>query len=283
MPVPRGGGIAILLVLLSVWAWIEPGLWLVLLAGAGLAAAGWWDDVKGLGPWPKLIAQAIAVAIGLHFLGPVTRGWLAAPLDLLLAGFAWLWFVNAFNFMDGIDGIAGVEAISIALGLTVLGLWFASYGDLAALATALAGAVLGFLFWNWHPARIFLGDVGSQGLGYLIGFLLLRVASEGAWAAALILPLYFLADASFTLLKRLKAGKNIMSAHADHIYQESVRRGRSHAQVATAVLIANVALVLFALGAEMGERPISLAGAAAADATALRQPEQLKIRAEAAD
>jgi UDP-N-acetylmuramyl pentapeptide phosphotransferase/UDP-N-acetylglucosamine-1-phosphate transferase len=262
MPVPRGGGIAILLVLLSVWAWIEPGLWLVLLAGAGLAAAGWWDDVKGLGPWPKLIAQAIAVAIGLHFLGPVTRGWLAAPLDLLLAGFAWLWFVNAFNFMDGIDGIAGVEAISIALGLTVLGLWFASYGDLAALATALAGAVLGFLFWNWHPARIFLGDVGSQGLGYLIGFLLLRVASDGAWAAALILPLYFLADASFTLLKRLKAGKNIMSAHADHIYQESVRRGRSHAQVATAVLIANVALVLFALGAEMGERPISLAGAA---------------------
>ena len=98
--------------------------------------------------------------------------------------------------MDGIDGIAGVEAISIALGLTVLGLWFTSFGDLAALATALAGAALGFLFWNWHPAKIFLGDVGSQALGYLIGFLLLRVAAEGAWAAALILPLYFLVDAS---------------------------------------------------------------------------------------
>ena len=106
------------------------------------------------------------------------------------------------------------------------------------------------------------GVFGVAGGMVLIGFLLLRVASEGAWAAALILPLYFLADASFTLLKRLKAGKNIMSAHADHIYQESVRRGRSHAQVATAVLIANVAQVLFALGAEMGERPISLAGAA---------------------
>ena len=262
VPVPRGGGIAVLLVLLPIWALIEPALWPVLIAGAALGLAGWWDDVKGLGPWPKLAAQVIAVAAGIAFVGPVTGGLLPAPLDLLLAAVLWLGFVNAYNFMDGIDGIAGVEAISIALGLTVLGLWFASFGDLAALATALAGATLGFLFWNWHPAKLFLGDVGSQALGYLIGFLLLRIASEGAWAAALILPLYFFTDAGWTLLKRLKAGKNILAAHAEHIYQESVRRGRNHAQVSIAVLIANVALVLFALGAELGQRPVSLAGAA---------------------
>src|SRR5262249_964348 len=94
------------------------------------------------------------------------------------------------------------------------------------------------------------------------GFLLLRSAAGGGWAAALILPLYFLADATWTLLKRMKAGENVMAAHAQHIYQESARRGRNHAQISTAVLIANVALVLFALGAEMGERPVSLAGAA---------------------
>ncbi len=262
VPVPRGGGIAVLLVLLPLWAWIEPKLWPILVAGGSLGLAGWWDDVKGLGPWPKLVAQVIAVAAGLVFIGPVTGGLLPAPLDLLLAAVLWLGFVNAYNFMDGIDGIAGVEAISIALGLTVLGLWFANFGDLAALASALAGAALGFLFWNWHPAKLFLGDVGSQALGYLIGFLLLRIASEGAWAAAAILPLYFFADAGWTLLKRLKAGKNILAAHSEHIYQESVRRGRNHAQVAIAVLIANVALVLFALGAELGERPVSLAGAA---------------------
>ena len=261
-PVPRGGGIAVLLVLLPGWALIEPRLWPVLLAGAFLGLAGWWDDVKGLGPWPKLAAQAIAVAAGLAFLGPITGGLLPVPLDLLLAAVLWLGFVNAYNFMDGIDGIAGVEAISIALGLAVLGLWLADFGDLAALACVLAGAALGFLFWNWHPAKLFLGDVGSQSLGYLIGFLVLRSAGEGAWAAALILPLYFLADAGWTLLKRLKAGKNIMAAHAEHIYQQAVRRGRNHAQVAIAVLIANVALVLFALGAELGERPVCLAGAA---------------------
>ena len=261
-PVPRGGGIAVLLVLLPLWAWIEPQLWPVLLAGAFLGLAGWWDDVKGLGPWPKLAAQIIAVAAGLVFLGPVTGGLLPIPFDLVLAAVLWLGFVNAYNFMDGIDGIAGVEATSIALGLTVLGLWFANLGDLAALACALGGAALGFLFWNWHPAKLFLGDVGSQALGYLIGFLLLRIAGEGAWAAALILPLYFFADAGWTLLKRLMARKNILAAHSEHIYQEAVRRGRSHAQVSMAVLIANLALVLFALGAELGERPVSIAGAA---------------------
>ena len=262
VPVPRGGGIATLLVLLPAWLYVESTLWPILAAALLLAAAGWWDDVKGLGAWPKLACQVVAVAAGLYFLGPITGGLLPVPLDLALAGIAWLWFVNLYNFMDGIDGIAGVEAISIGLGLAVIGLWFASFGDLAALGVALSGTTLGFLFWNWHPAKLFLGDVGSQALGFMIGFLLLRMAAEGGWAAALILPLYFLADATWTLAKRLKAGENVMQAHAQHIYQEAVRRGRNHAQVATAVLVGNIALVLFALGAEMGERSVSLAGAA---------------------
>jgi len=272
---PRGGGLAIvvtmlcaipILGMLGAMGW-RP-VWALMGGGAIVALVGFADDHGHVAPHWRLVGHFAGAAWVLAWIGGLPAlsifgfvlepGWLAYGLAALYL----VWVLNLTNFMDGIDGIAGIEAIAIALGLTVLGLWFANFGDLAALAAALAGAVLGFLYWNWHPARIFLGDVGSQGLGYLIGFLLLRVASEGAWAAALILPLYFLADASFTLLKRLKAGKDIMSAHADHIYQESVRRGRSHAQVATAVLIANVALVLFALGAEMGERPISLAGAA---------------------
>ena len=260
-PVPRGGGLAVLVVLLPTWALVDPALWPLLLAAAVLGSVGWWDDLKGLSPWPRLIAQGLAVGLGLWQLGPVTHGMLPAPFDLALSGIAWLWFVNLFNFMDGIDGIAGVEAISIGLGLLVIGLWFPNFGDLAALSAGLVGAVLGFLYWNWHPAKLFLGDVGSQALGFLIGFLLLRAASAGAWAAALILPLYFLADASWTLLRRLIARENIMAAHAQHIYQQAVRLGRNHGQVATSVLIANLALIAFALGAEMGERPVSLAGA----------------------
>ncbi len=260
-PVPRGGGIALLAVLLPLWALIEPGLWPLLAGALALAAAGWWDDLKRLAPWPKLAVQAVAVGFGLWRLGPVTQGLLPLPIDLVLAGIAWLWFVNLFNFMDGIDGIAGVEAISIALGLAVIALWFASFGDLAALSLALVGATLGFLYWNWHPAKLFLGDVGSQALGFLIGFLLLRAAAEGAWAAALILPLYYLADATWTLFRRAAAGENIMAAHAQHIYQRAVRIGRRHDQVAGALLIANLALIALALGAEMGERPAALLGA----------------------
>src|SRR5258706_304340 len=209
-----------------------------------------------------VLSLAVSVALGIHEVGPLTHGFLPLPLDLVLAGLIWLWFVNLFNFMDGIDGIAGVEAVCIGLGLSAIGLWFADFGDLAALSTALAGAVLGFLYWNWHPAKLFLGDVGSQALGFLIGFLLLRVAAQGAWAAAIILPLYFLADASWTLARRLIARENIMAAHAQHIYQQAVRLGRNHGEVASAVLIANLALIAFALGAEMGERPVSLAGSA---------------------
>jgi UDP-N-acetylmuramyl pentapeptide phosphotransferase/UDP-N-acetylglucosamine-1-phosphate transferase len=260
-PVPRGGGLAVLAVLLPLWAYIEPGLWPLLLAAACLGAVGWWDDLKGLSPWPRLIAQGLAVGLGLYLLGPVTRGLLPLPLDLALAGFFWLCFVNFFNFMDGIDGIAGVEAVSIGLGLAVIGLWFGRFGDLPDLAIALTGAALGFLYWNWHPAKLFLGDVGSQSLGFLVGFLLLRTAAAGAWAAALILPLCFLADASWTLLRRAIAGENLMAAHAQHIYQQAVRLGRNHAEVAGSFLIANLALIALALGAEMGERTVSLAGA----------------------
>jgi len=260
-PTPRGGGIALLAVLLPAWGVIEPDLLPILALALALAAVGWWDDLKGLAPWPRLAAQGVAVGFGLWHLAPVTGGLMPPVLDYALAGIAWLWFINLFNFMDGIDGIAGVESISIALGLTVVARWIGGFGDLGELAIALAGASLGFLYWNWHPAKLFLGDVGSQALGFLIGFLLLRSAGQGAWAAALILPLFYLVDASWTLARRTAAGENVFAAHAQHIYQRALGAGMSHDQVARALLIANIALIAFAVGAELGERPVALAGA----------------------
>jgi UDP-N-acetylmuramyl pentapeptide phosphotransferase/UDP-N-acetylglucosamine-1-phosphate transferase len=265
-PTPRGGGIAVLAVLLPAWALIEPQLWPQLLGALALAAMGWWDDLRGISPWPRLLVQVAAVAFGLWCMRPFadgqfTGGLLPQPFDAILAALAWLWFVNLFNFMDGIDGIAGSEAASIGFGLAVVALWIGGFGDLDQLALALVGTALGFLYWNWHPARIFLGDVGSQALGYLLGFLLLRAAGDGAWAAALILPLYFWVDATWTLVSRALARENIFAAHARHFYQQSLRLGRRHDQVTGAILIGNAALILFALGAEMGERAAALGGA----------------------
>ena len=111
--------------------------------------------------------------------------------------------------MDGIDGISGVEAISLGIGLALIG-WLAEWPDaMLALPALLAAATLGFLVWNWAPAKLFLGDVGSVPLGYLLGWLLLTAAASGQWAAAVILPLYYLADTTITLLKRAARGVRI--------------------------------------------------------------------------
>lgn len=270
-PTPRGGGLGLLAGLAVGWAGTllllpgaDPRATGVTLAGAAvLAAVSFVDDLRGLPVALRLAVQVAAVAAALATLPADARvlpGALPLAVDRLATGLAWLWFINLFNFMDGIDGIAGVESLSIALGLTVVARCFGGFGDLGALAIALAGASLGFLSWNWHPAKLFLGDVGSQALGFLIGFLLLRTAGEGAWAAALILPLFYLVDATWTLARRTAAGENIFAAHAQHIYQRAIRAGMSHDQVARAVLIANLALIAFAVGAELGERVVALAG-----------------------
>jgi UDP-N-acetylmuramyl pentapeptide phosphotransferase/UDP-N-acetylglucosamine-1-phosphate transferase len=127
---------------------------------------------------------------------------LPLPVDRVLTALLWVWFVNLFNFMDGIDGITAVETITISGGLAAISA-LAFHAPLGFfMAAAPAAAALGFLYWNWAPSRIFLGVVGSVPLGYLLGGLLVFAAANGLWATALILPLYYLADASWTLGRR---------------------------------------------------------------------------------
>src|SRR6202011_3993706 len=114
---------------------------------------------------------------------------------------------------------------------------------LAALAAAIVATAAGFLVWNWAPARIFLGDVGSVPLGYLLGFLLLDAAARGHWKLALILPLYFLADATITLLRRLLRGERVWQAHREHFYQQAVRDGLDHGAVVKRVIVADLLLI----------------------------------------
>ena len=260
-PTPRGAGLAVVGVTLLAWCLVAAltgalGLyWPVLLAALALAAISWRDDLHGLAAWPRLIAQALAVAAGMTALpgdGPIFQGLLPPLLDTAVAALGWLWFVNLFNFMDGIDGISGVEAVAIGGGLCLVAL-VGGMGDSVGLyALIVAMAALGFLPWSWHPARIFLGDVGSVTLGYLIGWLLLGAAAAGFWAAALLLPLYYLADATLTLFSRLRRREPVWQAHRKHYYQRAIRRGIGQRAVVGAVPALN--------GLLMGAALLSLTG-----------------------
>src|SRR5260221_638918 len=127
------------------------------------------------------------------------------------------------------------------------------------LGAAAGGAALGFLGWNWRPARVFMGEVGGVRLGYLLGWLLLNLAAAGYWAPALILPLYFLADASWTLLRRLARGEKIWQPHREHFYQHAVQAGRSHQAVVLRVLFADLVLIGASLWAAAGPEGAALA------------------------
>ena len=263
--VPRGGGIAVVGVLLAAWLalWLWDAcrgcgalFWVALAGALGLAAVSWLDDLRGgLSALLRLLAQIAAVGAGIASLpgdGLVFQGAVPALVDHALAAAAWLWFVNLFNFMDGIDGISGAEGASLGLGAFLLALLGLVPAELGPLGLALTGVSLGFLLWNWNPARIFLGDVGSVPLGYLAGWLLLALAAAGAWQAALLLPAYYLADATFTLLRRLLRGRRIWQAHREHFYQRVVGAGWSHGRTAALIAGHNLLLVGLAVASQQG-------------------------------
>jgi UDP-N-acetylmuramyl pentapeptide phosphotransferase/UDP-N-acetylglucosamine-1-phosphate transferase len=233
--------------------------------GTGLLAlVSWVDDLRNIPPLTRLIAQGAAVAIGLFAL-PGLPAFYSIATALL-----WIWWINLFNFMDGIDGIAGSEAVAIGAGLTIFALVGVGAGPPPAIfSAAVIGAAIGFLVWNWSPARIFLGDVGSVPLGYMLGFLLLSAAARGHWKIALILPLYFLADATITLVRRLLRGERVWQAHREHFYQQAVRRGLGHAAVVKRVIAADLLLIGCGWAAENGWGAVSLAAAVAVVAALL--------------
>jgi Fuc2NAc and GlcNAc transferase len=196
------------------------------------AAAGWalWQ-INGMGP--------------LH-LGRIV--WDLGWVGQLLALVGLVWMINLYNFMDGIDGLAGLQALS-ASGLGGLLLAWSGLGGLAEGALALAGASAGFLVWNWPPAKIFMGDVGSGFLGFVFGVLAIASAKERPWLLWpwLILLSVFIVDSTLTLIRRLTSGERWYEAHSSHAYQHAARRWGSHLKVTLTVAAVNVAW-LFPLG-----------------------------------
>jgi UDP-N-acetylmuramyl pentapeptide phosphotransferase/UDP-N-acetylglucosamine-1-phosphate transferase len=280
VPVPRGGGLVVVPSVLVAWLALAllgeapAGTLTVALAAAALAALSWRDDVAGLPIALRLGAHAVAVAVGLAALPPgVFQGVLPPLADRAAAALVWLWFLNAYNFMDGIDGITGIETAAIGLGLALVAIARPGGADTPVPALALAAGGLGFLRWNWHPAQIFLGDVGSIALGYLGGFLLLAMAAHGLWAPALILPLYYLADAGITMARRALAGERFWEAHRRHFYQRALAPDGDHAAVARIILAGDMLLVALAVLAASHPWP-ALAAAAVVVAAMLALMER---------
>ena len=261
VPTPQGGGLIVVPVALVIAAGT---LWLipvtvpggavygaaVALAALALMTVGFIDDMRGLGVLLRLSVQGLAVVLAIALMPPELRILPALPVWLeriVLCG-GLLWFINLFNFMDGIDLISAVETVSIALGialLAALGVAGAAYGYVAA---ALLGAVLGFAIWNRPPARLFLGDAGSLPLGFLLGTLLIHVAASGQPAAALLLPLYYLADATITLGWRLWRRERVWEAHRSHFYQQATRKRWTVSQTVARIALINAVLIALAAG-----------------------------------
>jgi len=244
-PTPRGGGLAVTPVILLGWALLAgagvvlSGQWIVMAGALALLLLSWQDDRTGLPARVRLLVHLAAVAAGLAALPEhqmVFQGILPFWADRLVAAILWVWFLNLYNFMDGIDGITGVETLCLSAGLILM-------SPASPQSAVLAGASLGFLMWNWHPAKIFLGDSGSVPLGYLLAWLLLRLAAQGLWAPALILPAYYLADATITISKRALRGEKIWQAHRQHFYQRAVQGGSPHSRVVLLILLSDIALI----------------------------------------
>ncbi|MSO85835.1 MAG: glycosyltransferase family 4 protein [Rhodospirillales bacterium] len=270
-PIPRGAGLVVTPVLVAAVGGIGfygPNAPASAIAVAGLALVlgfvSWRDDRHGLPIPVRLVAQAGAIAAALYVMrdaGPFLGGVLPPWLDLAVAGLFWLWFTNLFNFMDGIDGVAATETVLVGFGAAIVAALAFAPGGLSLIGVSFAAAATGFLWWNWPPAKIFLGDVGSIPLGFLLGWLLLLLAQEGQWAAALILPLYYLADATLTLAGRILRRERFWQAHRQHFYQRAARGRMGHAGVTLAVLAAGVVLIAAAAAAALGFTPWALAAA----------------------
>jgi UDP-N-acetylmuramyl pentapeptide phosphotransferase/UDP-N-acetylglucosamine-1-phosphate transferase len=248
-PVPRGGGVVMIGAAL-VFLWLEGMDTTVLLSALGLCAVSFIDDWRGgLSPLIRLLVQCIAVAVCITALpGRIFPDYVPVAVEWAFVALAWLWFINLTNFMDGIDGISAMQAILMLAGICMVRLVDPVVPhDLAAQACVVAASAYGFYRLNRSPAKLFMGDSGSVPLGFLNGYLLLSVAAWGQPLPALILPAYYLFDATFTLLKRLLRKEKIWLPHSQHAYQQAVRSGRSHAAVVAEISWLNAIVVVLAM------------------------------------
>ncbi len=219
-----------------------------------LVLVSWRDDRAGVPARYRLLAQLFAVALPLYAY-PVELlfpDWVPQPFAFFFVLLTWVWFINLYNFMDGIDGITATETFFISGVIALLALKvftdFWALNDLVLiLSIVLCGTSVGFLQYNWHPARIFLGDVGSVTIGYILGFCLLHISVLGYWYIALTLPLYYLADSGITLGRRILLRERVWEAHRTHLYQIAAKAAGRHDIVVMKIAACNAVLAAIAI------------------------------------
>lgn len=245
VPTPRGGGLAVMLaVVVGLSVGDEPGAWRVLLPALLLAGVGFADDLRSLSSRMRLAAQVVlGLLLSLWVALDVGTAGLAVGLFVAVCVVGIAGFVNAFNFMDGVNGIS-------ALNAAVGGAWFVWLGHqhdsrtLVLLGATLAGAALGFLPWN-ASSRVFLGDVGSYGIGALLAGAAVLAFAEGVPAALCVAPLLvYLTDTGWVIVRRARAGEPITEAHREHIYQRLVQKGWPHLAAAAWSAVVSVAVAV---------------------------------------
>jgi len=258
VPTPQGGGIAVVAAtLIAAWlgaAFVSTSLstteWVALsTATIVLALTGAVDDVRGLPAAPRLLIQIFAVGLTVAALpddfSVVPQ--LPQPVERALLLIGGVWFVNLVNFMDGLDWMTVAEVVPVTAGVVLLGITGGASRSTVMVAVALLGAIIGFAPFNRPVARLFLGDVGSLPIGLLLGWLMLMLAGRDNLAAAVLLPLYYLADATITLGRRLIRREPVWQAHRTHFYQRATDGGFSVEEIVVRVFVLNLALAGLAL------------------------------------
>jgi len=254
VPTPQGAGIAVIAAALAVAGVAASMMGLgipatLFAATVFIALVGLADDIRPIPVPPRLLLQAAAVGAVILTAPAELRIAPMLPLAverglLLLAG---VWFVNLVNFMDGLDLMTAAEIVPITGALVLLG-WIGNFVAMPTIiAAALGGAMLGFAPFNRPVAKVFLGDVGSLPIGLLMGWCLLQLAWHQQLIAALLLPLYYLADATITLLRRLTKGEAFWAAHRTHFYQRATANGSPVGWVVGEVFALNLALAALAI------------------------------------
>ncbi len=261
---PRGGGVAFVVIfgtLLPLFEYCMFGKFdrslVILQIFFPISLVSFWDDISHVVIPIRLLIHVLCSFLAIMWLihpNPILRYEIPVYLDLTIAAFALLTFLNLYNFLDGIDGITVSETAH--LSFTIIILCFLGYDIIPnvdmviIITTIILGWSIGFFYFNWQPAKIFLGDAGSISLGFLLGICLLTVASASTklFAACVIASLYYVADGGLTILIRIVKGERIWEPHLQHFFQKSVRKGRSHERVVKRIIKCNLLLMIFSVG-----------------------------------
>ena len=232
IPTPRGGGLPMVLIFTSMV--FQP----IYLAALAIAFMGFWDDIQNISAKWRFLFQILIACVAIYMLnGLHSISFYGFAIPVFIFVFFMVWITNLYNFMDGINGLAGLEAIFLCLSMAFLtkqhsNEWF-----------ILASATMGFLVWNFPKARIFLGDVGSQFLGFIFALMLVREALQGeiTFISGLILMGFFMVDTTLTLMTRMLTQQKFSEAHRSHIYQILWKKlNANHFMVTSLVMVVNV-------------------------------------------